>query len=78
MVLKGCNCLDAFNKQDLTKAITELVIINNRKIDFIRTKAPATQKEKEFVITDIKKEINNLNNLKMDIENTPDWSTTTP
>ena len=50
MVLKGCNCLDTFNKQDLAKAITEPIIINNRKIDFIRTKAPATKQEKEFVV----------------------------
>lgn len=72
MVLKGCNCLDTFDKQDLTKAIKELIIIRNRQIDFIRAKAPATKEEKEFVISDIRKEISNLNNLNTDIENTPD------
>lgn len=72
MVLKGCNCLDAFNKKDLTKVIKELITIRNRQIDFVRTKAPVTTKEKEFVVSDIIKEINNLNNLNTDIENTPD------
>jgi len=72
MALKGCNCLDTFNKQDLTKAIKELILIRNRQIDFVRTKAPATIEEKEFVISDIRKEISNLNNLNTDIENTPD------
>lgn len=72
MTLKGCNCLDTVNKQDLTKGIKELITIRHRQIDFIRTKAPASNEEKEFVISDIRKEINNLNNLNTDIENTPD------
>lgn len=72
MTLKGCNCLDTFNKQDLIKVIKELITIRNRQIDFVRTKAPATTKEKEFVISDIRKEISNLNSLNTDIENTPD------
>lgn len=72
MTLKGCNCLDSFNKEDLKNAILELIIVKNRQIDFVRTKAPATKDEKEFVISDIKKEIANLKNLNTDIENTPD------
>ncbi len=72
MVLKGCNCLDAFNKKDLMKAILELVIVRNRQIYFVRNKAPATKEEKEFIISDIRKEINNLNELNKEIENTPD------
>jgi hypothetical protein len=72
MVLKGCNCLDSFNKQDLIKAIKDLITVRNREIDFVRTKAPATPKEKEFVISDIRKEISRLNNLNTDIENTQD------
>jgi hypothetical protein len=72
MTLKGCNCLDTFNKQDLTKGIKEIINIRYKQIDFIRTKAPATTKEKEFVISDIRKEISNLTNLNTDIENTPD------
>lgn len=72
MTLKGCNCLDTFNKQDLTKLIKELITVRHRQIDFVRAKAPATIKEKEFVISDIRKEISNLNSLNTDIENTPD------
>jgi hypothetical protein len=72
MVLKGCNCLNSFNKQDLTKGIKELINIRHKQIDFIRTKGPVTTKEKEFVISDVRKEIDNLSNLNTDIENTPD------